>query len=89
MAYLQPWNPLVTPNTQVTSASAIHVSRAVSGPAVEVISGVVTQPSTAEVRPTGKKELPEVVMFFSWAYRILNLVSMFSYLWFSLFYRTL
>lgn len=50
-----------------TSVSAVQVSRAVSGPAVQITSGVVKQPSSVEVRPTGKKELPEVVMFFSLA----------------------
>lgn len=39
--------------------SSMQVSRADSGPSLEVISGTLTQPSIVESRSTGKKELPE------------------------------
>lgn len=60
---MQPWNvPSVGtgrghPHTQVP-----HAYHHASKPASDAISGVVSQPSAVEVKPTGRNELPEVLI---------------------------
>ncbi|KAA8535003.1 hypothetical protein F0562_030006 [Nyssa sinensis] len=56
---IQPWNTSLAPNTLgPSSIPAAQASQAFSKPSLEVTSGVVTQPSPVEVKPSGRKELP-------------------------------
>ncbi|KAA8523092.1 hypothetical protein F0562_009515 [Nyssa sinensis] len=56
----QPWNMSLAPNAQgPSSIPAAQAHQSVSKPAPEVAFGVVTQPSPVEVKPTGRKELPQ------------------------------
>ncbi|KAI4350877.1 hypothetical protein L6164_005284 [Bauhinia variegata] len=56
----QPWNVPNAPTTQGQSNMPTqHTSHLVSKPANEATSGAASQPSTVEVKPSGRKELPE------------------------------
>uniref|UniRef100_A0A5B7AP74 Putative ADP-ribosylation factor GTPase-activating protein AGD14 isoform X1 n=1 Tax=Davidia involucrata TaxID=16924 RepID=A0A5B7AP74_DAVIN len=56
----QPWNTSLAPNAQgPSSIPAAQAYQSVSKPVPDVTFGVVTQPSPGEVRPSGRKELPQ------------------------------
>ncbi|KDP32306.1 hypothetical protein JCGZ_13231 [Jatropha curcas] len=55
----QTWNYSVAPNVQAAfSTSSVGVPQVVSAPAPAVASAGISQPASAEVKPTGRKELP-------------------------------
>lgn len=62
--FWQPWNVAIAPNVQTPlTAPSVGAPQLVSKPALGVTSAGVSQPSAVELKPTGRKELPEVMAF--------------------------
>ena len=76
--FLQPWTSSLVPNAQ--GPTVAQAPPAVPKPVVEVTSGVLTQPSSVEVKPSGRKELPEVMGFFFGFSLLISCVHVVSYL---------